>query len=216
MYSQNSIRNFSIRQAAAMLVFAMTASLAVAQDTTTTTVKHGTPAMSTQVRNAEVVYVSGDDLVLKLDNGKVEHLSVPASEKFMIDGNAGTVKDLKPGVKLTQTITTSATPRYVQTVQTIKGKVWYVNVPASTLIVALPDGTHVTLKVPQDADFDITGRLNTHTHFRDLRKGMEFEATVVTDDTQTVMARDKSNTGKMPAPATPPATGVLLTQQPPA
>ena len=36
----------------------------------------------TQVRNAEVVYVEGNDLVLKLDTGKIEHLVVPDSRQI--------------------------------------------------------------------------------------------------------------------------------------
>jgi hypothetical protein len=44
-----------------------------AQDTSTITVQHGHSSFETQVRNAEVVYVEGNDLVLKLENGRLEH-----------------------------------------------------------------------------------------------------------------------------------------------
>ena len=42
--------------------------------------QHGEKSFDTQVRNAEVVYVEGNDLVLKMENGKIEHLVVPDSD----------------------------------------------------------------------------------------------------------------------------------------
>ena len=60
----------------------------------------------------------GNDLVLRVENGRLEHLVVPHSDIFDIDGKGLTVHDLKPGTKPTQTITTSTTPRFVTTVRT--------------------------------------------------------------------------------------------------
>jgi len=119
------------------------------------------------------------------------------------------VNDLKAGTKLTQTITTIATPRYVKTVRTLKGKVWHVNAPSS-VILALPDGTNQLYKVPSHATFTIAGKKKT---VFDLRKGMTLEATIVTDEPETVASFSKSNVGQAPAPPTPPLLGVLLIQR---
>jgi LPXTG-motif cell wall-anchored protein len=181
-----------------------------AQDTTTTTIRHGVPSYNTDVRNAQVVYVEGNDLVLKLENGKVEHLIVPDSDKFTIDGKDVSVSELKPGTKLTQTITTTTAPRYVTSVRTLKGTVWHVNAP-SRVIVSLPDHTNQVYSVPQHAKFFVNGKQRT---VFDLRKGMSFEATIVSDSTETVYEQAKSVTGTAPVPATVPLLGVLLFQRP--
>ena len=60
---------------------------------------------SVSVRNAKVVYVSGNDLLIKLEDRRVEHMVVPDSDKFHIDGREVSVYDLKPGTKLTETTT---------------------------------------------------------------------------------------------------------------
>jgi hypothetical protein len=198
--------------AVAMVAFGIIPSQARAQDTTTTTVRHGEVSYDTQVRNAEVVYVEGNDLVLKLEDGKVEHLVVPERDRFTINGSDVTVHELTPGTKLTQTITTSSAPRYVTSVRTLKGKVWHMNAHASSVILTLPDGTNQAYKIPNHAKIIVGGQPKT---VFDLRKGMNLEATIVTDDEHTVIDRSKSVVGQTSsAPATPQELGVLLIFQP--
>jgi hypothetical protein len=191
--------------AASLFVVALVAIATWAQDSTVTTIQHGQPSYDTEVKNAEIVYVEGNDLVLKLENGGVEHLVVPDSDKFTIDGKEVSVHELVPGTKLTQTITTATTPRYVNSVRTIEGKVWHVNAPKS-VILTLPDNTHQVFNVPNHAKFNIDGREKT---VFDLRKGMKIKATIVTDDEHTVVERSKFAFGQA-APSTPPEFGVLL------
>ncbi len=187
------------------LALTLAAAGAWAQDTTKTSVRHGEPSVATDVRDATIVYVEGNNLVLKLEDGKVEHLIVPFDERFTIDGKQLTVAELKPGTRLTQTITTTTTPRYVNTVRTIKGKVWHVNAPGS-IIVSLPDGTNQLYKVPSHATFKIDGRDKT---VFELKKGMKLEATIITDSPETVVASSKETTGRAPVLAMPVQTGVL-------
>ena len=178
---------------------------AAAQDSTVTTITHGQPSFDTQVKNAEIVYVEGNDLVLRLENGRVEHLVVPDSDRFTINGNQLSVHELVPGTKLTQTITTTTTPRYVNSVRTIEGKVWHANAPKS-LILTLPDNKNQVFDVPNDAKFTIDGKEKT---VFDLRKGMKIKATIVTDDEHTVVEQSKFAFGQAP-PQTPREVGVLL------
>jgi hypothetical protein len=58
-------------------------------------VQRGPSEYDTSVRNTEVVYVSGNGLVIKLEDGRVEHMVVPDSDKFHIDGRELSVFDLK-------------------------------------------------------------------------------------------------------------------------
>jgi hypothetical protein len=209
MNHANNNTRFTKRLALGALAFGIGVASTWAQDTTTTAVRRGDPTLETKVKNAEIVYVEGNDLVLKLNNGKVEHLIVPSDEKFTIDGKEFTVNELKAGTKLTQTITTTTTPRNVNTVRTLKGKVWHVNAPGS-VIVSLPDHTNQLYKVPSHATFTVNGQKKT---VFDLKKGMKFEATIVTDEPQTVVEYSKSTVGAAPIPVTPPLLGVLLFQK---
>jgi hypothetical protein len=202
-------RSFIYRAAAAAIV-AMVTMGAWAQDTTTATYRHGEKSYTTEVRNAEVVYVAGHDLVLKQEDGKIEHLVVPDSDRFRIDGRNVSVHELTKGMKLTQTITTTTAPRYVSTIRTVKGKVFHVT-PPSTIIVSLPDNSNQVLKVPADTKFKVNGREITAF---ELRNGMKIEATIVTDSTETVMAQEKRVTGIAPPPVALPELGVLLIQLP--
>ena len=181
-----------------------------AQDTSTATVQHGPSSFETQVRNAEVVYVEGNDLVLKLENGRLEHMIVPDTDKFHIDGRELNVSELTPGMKLTESIITTTTPRYVNTVRTIEGKVWHVNAP-KTVILTFPDGTNKQYTVPDHAKFTINGEKKT---VFDLRKGMKVQATVVTDETETVLESAKHVVGTAPLPETPQQVGTLLIIRP--
>jgi hypothetical protein len=208
MKNLKNISRSLARKATYVLTFAMLAAGVWAQDTSTTTVRHHAASYNTEVRNARVVYVEGNDLVLRLEDGKVEHLVVPDSDKFTIDGKTVSVRELTPGTKLTQTITTTTTPRFVNTVRILKGKVWHVSAPHS-VIVSLPDGTNHRYQVPSHAKFTVNGEKKT---VFDLKKGMDFEATIITDEPQTIVAKNKTVVGQAPAPATPPVVGVLLIQ----
>src|SRR6266704_3541396 len=75
----------------------------------------------------------------------------------------------------------------------------HVNAPNS-VILTLPEGTSHTYRIPNHAKFTIDGEKKTAF---DLRKGMSFEATIITDDTETVIERSKSVVGQTPPPASP-------------
>ena len=184
----------------------------MAQDTTKTDVKHGVASKEVQVQRAEVVYVSGNDLVVKMENGEVRHVTVPDSARATVDGKEVSVHDLKPGMKLQRTITTTTTPRFVTTVRTIRGKVFSVNAPSS-VILTLPEGGNKQYKVPKDQKFMIDGQEKT---VFDLRKGMNVAATVITQVPETVVAQQRKVTGSAPpAPQTPQIEGALLIEDAP-
>ena len=76
------ITSFMKKTAEAIVLAMLALGTAAAQDSTVTTITHGQPSFETKVKNAEIVYVEGNDLVLKLENGRVEHLIVPDSEQI--------------------------------------------------------------------------------------------------------------------------------------
>ena len=169
----------------------------------------------TEIRRGEVVYVSGNDLVVKLEDGQVKHFVVPEGATAVVDGKTLTVRDLKPGMKLTQTITTTETPKTVTTVRTVSGKVW--NASGNNVILTLPSGENKQYKVPDGTKFNVEGNPNA-TVF-DLRKGMKVSATVVTTTPEVVVTQRRAVTGEAPPPPAPtPVTqvGVLLVEEAPA
>ncbi len=188
-----------------------------AQDVTTSTTMKGPSVYETAVRNGTVVYVSGNELVVKLSDGQVEHFLVSDTQKFMVDGKPMTIRELKPGTHLTQTITTKTTPSMITTVRTIEGKVWHVN-PPTYVILTLPDGTNKEYKVPKGQIFNVNGAKDT---VFELRKGMNVSATVVKEEPVVEVAEHKAVTGVTPKPKAQPqipdTVDVLLvetTQQP--
>ena len=182
------------------LVSVTTVSTTLAQ-TSSTTVTKGASSSATEVRRGEVVYVSGQELVVKMEDGQVKHFTVPVGAHYTVDGKSYTIRDLKPGMHLTQRITTTTTPQTITTVRSVSGKVWHVN-PPSMVILTLPDGTNKQFKVPKGVKFTIDGEEKT---VFDLRKGMQVTATAVKQEPETLVSRQTAVTGRPGAPAPAPA-----------
>jgi hypothetical protein len=157
-----------------------------------------------------VVYVSGNDLVVKTDDGQVKHITVPEGATATVGGQQLSVHDLKPGIKLQQSITTTTTPVIVKTVRTIKGQVVQVQPPVS-VVLKLPDGSNKFYKIPKGQKFEVNG---AKTDAFGLKKGMNLTATVITEKPETEVAQQRNVTGEMPTPPpTPPQTGALLIEE---
>jgi hypothetical protein len=201
------------------LVSLAIAPVGMAQDTSKTQVVAGTPTITTTVEKGEVLYVSGNDLVVKMDTGEIRHMNVPDTARATVDGKELSVHDLKPGMKLQRTITTTSTPKTVTTIRTIQGTVFAV-IPPSNLILSFPDGSpNKSYNVPKDQKFVIDGK--PYSAF-ELKKGMKVGATVVTDSSDVAVSETRRATGTSPvaaAPPPPPPTpvvyvGVLLIEVP--
>jgi hypothetical protein len=191
----------------AVAILALFAVVAIAQDTTQTQVTADQSSHSAKVARGEVVYVSGNEVVVRMESGEIRNLTVPDGATATVDGKTITVKDLRPGMKLQKTITTTTTPETVTTIRTIQGKVWQVIAP-KTVILTLPDGTNKKYNVPKDQVFKIDGQDKT---VFELQKGMNVTATVLTRVPRTAIAQEQAVTGKMPVPpATPEIQGALL------
>ena len=183
-----------------------------AQDVSTTTVQKGPSTHETMVRSGTVVYVSGNELLVRLSDGSTEDFVVSPSQTFTVDGKQMTIADLKPGTHLTQTITTKTTPRTITTVRTISGKVWHVNAP-NTVILTLPDNTNKQYNVPKNQVFMVGGQKETVFQ---LRKGMMVNATVVTEEPVIEVSQNRNVTGVAPRPQpvapVPDTVDVLLVE----
>jgi hypothetical protein len=180
-----------------MIVVAVAATLttgAGAQVQTTTSVESGKPAITTAVEHGEVVRVSGNDLIVKMEDGTIRDFpNIPESAKATVDGQEFTIHDLKPGMKLQRTITTTTTPRVVTTVATVKGKVLTVTPPLS-VVLTLEDGTNQAFTIPKDQKFNIDGEM---VDAFGLRTGMVISATKIVETPDTVIAQQQKVTGTL-------------------
>ncbi len=149
----------------------------------------------THVQNAEVIHVSGHDIVVELENGKFEMLNLGQDARFQVDGKELTVHELTPGTKLSQEIHTVATPTEVTTLRTVNGKVRQVFPPHVVLI--FPDNQTKSYTVPDGTVFHIDGEDKT---VFDLRKGMTISATVLTTEPVQSATTHTVMTGQAPRP----------------
>ena len=187
------------------IAFALSAG---AQVQTTTTTTAGKSSQVVKVERGEVLAVEGNDLIVRMADGSVRHFeNIPESAKATVDGKQLGIHDLKPGMKLQRTITTTTTPQIVTTVETVTGKVWHVTPPLS-VILTLENGTNQSFKIPKDQKFKVNGEM---VDAFGLRKGMVVTATKIVEVPVSVTSQKKSVSGTMPTPPpAPPADTVLL------
>jgi LPXTG-motif cell wall-anchored protein len=187
----------------------------MAQVKTETTKAQGQPTVQTKVERGEVVYVSGNDLMVKMEDGQIRNFpNVPESAKVTVDGQQLSIHDLKPGMKLERTITTTSTPQTVTTVKTVTGKVWQV-MPPNSVTLTMEDGTHQQFKIPKGQKFTVDGQ---ETDAFGLKKGVIVSATKIVTVPESVVTHQQKLTGELPPPPQVEAIqGPLLieTQTPP-
>ena len=189
------------------LAFAVSTSAQVQTQTTTTT---HTPTVVNQVENGEVITVSGNDLVVKMADGSIRHIAnVPESARVTVDGQQLGIHDLKPGMKLQRTITTTTTPKTITTVQSVTGTVWNVMPPVS-VILTLADGKNQKFKIPKNQKFNVQGQM---VDAWGLRKGMTISATKVVEVPVTDIALTRTVTGEMPTPPPPADVPILVAEE---
>jgi len=207
MISPKVRRSIQIGLGSGLLCFTLTLT-ASSQVKTETTVEEGLPSQTFKIETAEVVYVSGRDLVVKTEDGELRHFPNVSDDKTVtVAGKELTVLDLKPGMKLQRTTITSATPRKITTVKTVTGKVWRVTPPTS-LILTLEDGTNQSFTIPKGQKFNVDGQ---ETDAFGLKEGMNISATAVTETAETVVSHEVIRTGTAAPPKLdPPRQGRAL------
>lgn len=186
------------------IVFALSMSAQVQTETSTTS---GHSTSKTTVERATVVLVNGNDLVVKMEDGSIRHIAnVPESTRIDVDGKELGIHDLKPGMKLQRTITTTTTPQMVTTVKSVTGTIWHVS-PPNSVILTLEDGKNEQFKIPKGQKFTVDGQ---EMDAFGLRKGMRISATKVVEEPVTQVERTRQLTGTMPPPPPPPPADVPI------
>jgi hypothetical protein len=167
---------------------------AAAQTTSTTEkIPQGATIVTTAKFSGVVKYAEGNTLVVRMSTGNMRSFNVPDSLKFMIDGAALTVHDLKPGTSLSAKVITTTTPVTARTTTTLTGTVWYVAPP--NVILTLADGTNKMYKSKPNYKFDLNGMKVT---VFDLKKGMKITAEQIVEEPSSEIAKDATVTGHAP------------------
>jgi hypothetical protein len=191
-----------------LLIFAFALMMSAQVETTTKTTTAGQAAVQTQVEKGEVVLVQGNDLVVKMADGSLRHFNnVPESARITVDGQQLGIHDLKPGMKLQKTVTTTTVPKMITTTQSVTGKVWNVT-PPNSVILTMENGKNQRFKIPKGQKFMVDGQ---ETDAFGLKKGMTVTATKVVEQPLEVVQQQAKVTGMMPPPpAAPPADQPVL------
>lgn len=187
---------------------------AAAQVQTTEAVEHGTPTQEITIQRGEVVHVSGNDMVLKMEDGSLEDFNnVPESTTVEVDGRKLNIHEVKVGMKIEKQTIKTTTPRLITKTETVTGKVFHVS-PPNSVILRLEDGNNQSFKIPKNQKFTINGQ---ETDAFGLRKGMVVSATRVTETPETVVSHEIKHTGTLPPPPPPPKADVpiLIVAAPP-
>jgi hypothetical protein len=175
-------------------VFALNGIAQVRSQTTTT---NGKASQRVKVERAEVVLVSGRDLVLRMEDGTIRHFAnVPDSFKATVDDKQVGIYDLKAGMTLERTTTITTTPKLVKTMQTVKGRVWTV-LPPSSVILTLDDGSNQRFEIPKGQKFNVEGKI---VDTWGLKPGMIIKATKVVEFTATEVEQRRKLTVAVPPP----------------
>jgi len=196
-----------------VLCLAFALSMSAQVQTATSTTEHAASVV-TQVAKGEIVYVSGNNVVVRMADGSLRHFdNVPDTTKITVDGKELGVRDLKVGMKVERTITTTTTPRTITTVKNVKGTVWKVN-PPLTVILTMENGKNQIFTIPKDQKFNIDGQM---VDAWGLKEGMKVTATKVVEVPETLVTQQRRLAGKMPPPPPPPPdVPILIVEQVPA
>ena len=186
------------------LAFALSMSAQVRTETNTTAAQ---PSHNVTIERGEVAYVSGNELVVKMEDGTIRHFAnVPESARVTVEGQELGIHSLKPGMKLERTTIVTTTPKTITTVKSVTGKVWHVT-PPNTVILTLEDGTNQEFKIPKGQKFTVDGQ---ETDAFGLKKGMVVSATKVVEEPISVVEQQRKLTGTMPPPPPAPPADVPI------
>lgn len=171
-----------------------------AQETTTTTTTPKSSVKALTIDTAQVVYVSGDDAVLKMPDGSVRLFDLSPGSSLTIDGKPATAADLKPGMTLSHAKLRSRTQADVTNVTQVSGTVLAKS--GRNLTLRFDDGTSKIYQVPYHATFNVNGQ---DTSYDRITKGMKISVTAVKTEGVT------TESGKAAAVAqTPQQFGTLV------
>jgi len=160
----------------------------------------GQAARAVKVERGEIVYVSGNNVVVKMEDGTLRHFdNVPESTTVTVDGKQLNVHQLQPGMKVEKQTITTTTPKTITTIKTVTGTVWHVS-PPNSVILTMENGQNQEFKIPKGQKFTVDGQV---TDAFGLKKGMKVDAQKVVEESAIEIAQEVKRTGIAPPPPPP-------------
>jgi hypothetical protein len=157
---------------------------------------------SSEVKNFEVVSVDGNKVVVKGEQGAQE-ITVPDDFRVTVDGKSVSVRELRPGMKGSATITTTTTvtPVYVTEVRNAE----VVQASASSIIVRGQNG----FQMYTEGDVEKRGikifKNGRPVSFSDLHTRDKLTATIVTEGPPKVVT-EREVQARLSSPPPPPSS----------
>jgi LPXTG-motif cell wall-anchored protein len=163
----------------------------------------GAPTTTVKVERGTIVYVNGNDVVIKAEDGTLRDFNnVPDSVTVTVGGKQLNVHQLQPGMQVERQTITTTSPKLITTIKTVSGVVWQVN-PPNWVILKMDNNTNQRFKIPAGQKFKVNDRRQEVDAFG-LRKGMRIDAQQVTEVQETEVAQEVKRTGIAPPPPPPP------------
>lgn len=175
-----------------------------------------TTTTTTTVKSGVVVYVSGNTLVTKESDGVTREHTVPDGYTFQMGGKDVTLKDLKPGDKITAVITETKTVQPVTVTRVVKGKV--IESSMGSILVQNEKGQLVKYSTKDADGRDVRIIQNgKEIALGDLKAGDRLTATIITRyPPQVTTERQVTAKVTAPPPAPAPAAAAAPAEPPPA
>ncbi len=175
----------------AAAVVGLTSVAALAQQSTTS-----------ETKTFEVIAVQGNQLVVSLPEGTRE-LTVADDFRFTVNGQQLSVRELRPGMKGTATITTRTTVTPVTVTQVKNGTVAYA--AGSTIIVRTDEGVRSFTQGEIDKRGVKIMREGKPAQVSDFRQGDRLSATIITSMPPKVVTEQEVQATLAAAPTSSPA-----------
>ncbi len=193
----------SLNMAAALVIAALGMPAVLAQETTTTTTTPQSVSGLVTIETSQVIYVSGDDAVLKLPDGSLRLLELHPGTSLTVDGKPVKPSDLTPGATLSHVRVSRRVESEVTTVTQINGIV--TRKQGRVMTLRLDDGTTKIYSVPYNATFSINGKT---VGYGEIATGSKIAATIVKTEGLSTVSANAGFVGQ-----TPPQSGTLLVEK---
>lgn len=174
-----------------------------------------TSTTTTTVQSGVVVLVSGNTLITKESDGVTRQHNVPDGYVFQMNGKNVTLADLKPGDKITATITETKTVEPVTVTQVVKGTV--VESSMGSILVKNQKGKLIKYSSKDEQGRDVTIYQNgKEVKLSDLKAGDYLTATIVSRYPPQVTTMREVTSKVTAAPPAPAPAQVAAAEPPPA